>query len=234
MTKRSYDQFCPLAKALDILGERWTLLIIRELLVGPARYTDLSASLPGIGTNLLATRLRDLESYDLVRRRQLPPPAASTVYELTEEGEELRESVLALGRFGLKHLEPRDLLDGECVLPVRSALLGLPIAIERAEAQDLTATFRLEVAGQPYTLSVDAGRATFRGGAPTHADAVIHIERAGLLRVAMRAATLQEIEADGDITINGDRAAAERLLDTIDYSWIIPPEFAEAALAAAR
>ena len=234
MTKRSYDQFCPLAKALDILGERWTLLIIRELLVGPARYSDLSNSLPGIGTNLLATRLRDLESHGLVRRRELPPPAASTVYELTEDGEELREPVLALGRFGLKHLEPQDLVDGCCVLPARAAILGLPMALEQADARDLTATFRLEISGQPYTLSMDAGRPTFSLGAPPSTDAVIRIERPDLLRVAMNAATLQDIEAEGKISIEGDRAAAERLLEIIDYSWLIPPEFADAALAAVR
>src|SRR5207249_7630269 len=93
--KRSYKQFCPLARSLDILGERWTLLIVRNLLVGPQRYTDLLEGLPGIGTNLLSARLKDLETEGIVARRTLPPPAASIVYELTELGWGLEDPVIA-------------------------------------------------------------------------------------------------------------------------------------------
>src|SRR2546427_742794 len=88
-TKRSYDQWCAVARSLDIVGERWTMLIVRDLLVGPKRYTDLLTGLPGIGTNLLAQRLRELEANGLVERADLPPPAAATVYRLTERGEAL-------------------------------------------------------------------------------------------------------------------------------------------------
>src|SRR2546421_5058094 len=84
--RRSYEQFCPLARALDVLGERWTLLVVRELLLGPRRFSDLRAHLPGIAPALLTQRLRDLEAAGLVRRAELPPPAARTVYELTERG----------------------------------------------------------------------------------------------------------------------------------------------------
>ena len=94
MAKRGYNQFCAAARALDLLGERWTLLLIRDLLTGPKRYTDLLNGLPGIGTNLLAGRLKELESAGVVQRRELPPPAASTVYELTERGLEPRSSVV--------------------------------------------------------------------------------------------------------------------------------------------
>ena len=90
MAKR-YDQYCPMAHALSLVGERWALLVVRELLKGPRRYTDLAAGLPGIGTNVLATRLRELEEAGVVQRRKLPPPAASTVYELTEYGAGLEE-----------------------------------------------------------------------------------------------------------------------------------------------
>src|SRR5947208_14165031 len=99
--KRSYSQFCPLARSLDILGERWTLLIVRNLLVGPQRYKDLLDGLPGIGTNLLAARLKDLEKEGIIRRRSLPPPAGSTVYELTERGWGLEEPIHVLGRWGI-------------------------------------------------------------------------------------------------------------------------------------
>jgi DNA-binding HxlR family transcriptional regulator len=86
---KAFDQYCPIAHALSIVGERWSLLVVRELLKGPRRYTDLAGGLPGIGTNILASRLRDLEAGGVVQRRKLPPPAASTVYELTEYGAEL-------------------------------------------------------------------------------------------------------------------------------------------------
>src|SRR3990172_1406948 len=100
MDRRAYDQFCALAVALDHIGERWTLLVIRELLLGPKRYTDLRQGLPGIAANLLARRLRTLEEDGLVRRRRLPPPAASTIYELTDRGRELEPALLILMRWG--------------------------------------------------------------------------------------------------------------------------------------
>src|SRR5918995_3325809 len=100
MGKRRYDQYCALARTLDVVGERWTLLLVRELLLGPRRYKDLLAGLPGIGTNLLAERLRHLEEFGLVRRRSLPPPAGSRVYELTELGRGLESVVMELGRWG--------------------------------------------------------------------------------------------------------------------------------------
>src|SRR5256714_15633110 len=98
MTSRSYDQFCGIARALDLVGERWALLVVRELILGPKRFTDLRRGLPGIGTNILAARLKELERADVVGRRALPPPVAPTVYELTEDGRELRPSLPALGR----------------------------------------------------------------------------------------------------------------------------------------
>src|SRR3954471_3077580 len=105
MAKR-FDQYCPVANALSIVGERWALLVVRELLRGPRRYTDLAAGLPGIGTNVLATRLRELEAGGVVARRKLPPPAASTVYELTEYGAQLEEVIHAIARWGARSLGP--------------------------------------------------------------------------------------------------------------------------------
>ena len=100
MARRGYQQYCGLARALDVLGERWTLLLVRNLLLGPQRFTDLLEGLPGIGTNLLANRLRELKSAGLVARRELPPPAGSVVYELTPRGRDLEPTVLALSRWG--------------------------------------------------------------------------------------------------------------------------------------
>jgi DNA-binding HxlR family transcriptional regulator len=105
MPKR-YDQYCPVAHALDLVGERWALLVVRELMHGPKRYTDLAEHLPGIGTNILASRLRDLEACGIVAKRKLPPPAASRVYELTEYGRGLRTVVRELALWGARSLGP--------------------------------------------------------------------------------------------------------------------------------
>jgi DNA-binding HxlR family transcriptional regulator len=104
---KSYEQYCGVAKALDVVGERWTLLVVRELLAGPMRYTDLIDGIPGIATDMLAARLKTLEESELVTRRQLPPPAASTVYELTEAGRGLEPVVHELARFGASLLGRR-------------------------------------------------------------------------------------------------------------------------------
>ncbi len=104
---KEYGQYCPMAHALDLVGERWSLLIVRELLEeGPLRYTDLHCRLGGCGTNILATRLKHLEQAGVLRRRQLPPPAASTVYELTEYGEALRPVMHELAHWGARSLGP--------------------------------------------------------------------------------------------------------------------------------
>jgi DNA-binding HxlR family transcriptional regulator len=103
---KHYDHYCPVAHALDLVGERWALLVVRELMTGPKRYTDLAGHLPGIGTNILASRLRDLEAAGIVTKRTLPPPAASRVYELTEYGQELRTVVRELALWGARSLGP--------------------------------------------------------------------------------------------------------------------------------
>ncbi|MFD2007428.1 winged helix-turn-helix transcriptional regulator [Streptomyces narbonensis] len=106
--RRSYDQHCAAARALDLVGDRWTLLVVRELLAGPRRYTDLHADLPGVSTDMLAGRLKDMEGAELVTRRRLPPPAAASVYELTPRGRDLLPVLRALAAWGAPDLgEPR-------------------------------------------------------------------------------------------------------------------------------
>ncbi len=105
---KDYGQYCPIAHSLGLLGERWSLLVVRELLHGPKRYTDLVDGLPGIGTNILATRLKDLEAGGVLRKVKLPPPAASTVYELTPKGEALQPVLHELARWGARSLGPPD------------------------------------------------------------------------------------------------------------------------------
>jgi len=104
--RKRYEQYCPIAHALDLVGERWALLVVRELMHGPKRYTDLAGHLPGIGTNILAARLRALEECGIVAKRRLPPPAASQVYELTDYGRSLRTVMRELALWGARSLGP--------------------------------------------------------------------------------------------------------------------------------
>jgi DNA-binding HxlR family transcriptional regulator len=104
--RKRYDLYCPVAHALRLVGERWALLLVLELMSGPKRYTDLAEALPGIGTNILADRLRDLEAGGIVEKRKLPPPAASRVYELTEYGRALRPAIRELALWGARSLGP--------------------------------------------------------------------------------------------------------------------------------
>lgn len=120
--RRSYDQYCSTARALDVVGDRWTLLIVRELLAGPRRYTDLHADLPGVSTDVLASRLRDMERDGLTTRRRLPPPGAAYVYELTPRGRELLPVLQALGTWGAPALGERRPTDA-----VRAHWFALPL-----------------------------------------------------------------------------------------------------------
>src|SRR3977135_1784085 len=104
---RTYEQYCPVARALELIGERWALLVVRELLLGPRRFTDLMDGLPGISTNVLATRLKELEQAGIVSKRNLPPPAASAVYELSDANGGLAAVLAALAAWGMDLLGPR-------------------------------------------------------------------------------------------------------------------------------
>jgi DNA-binding HxlR family transcriptional regulator len=166
MAKR-FDQYCPLAHAVGLVGDRWSLLIVRELLHGPRRYTDLATGLPGIGTNILAARLRELERAEIVRRHKLPPPAASTVYELTEYGAELDEAMHALARWGARSLGPpgpNDELYPEWGLNAFTALFN-PEA-----ARGLTETYVLRVGDDVFTVRLEDGRMDTDVGAADDSD----------------------------------------------------------------
>src|SRR3954469_17016493 len=167
MAKR-YDEYCPVAHAMSLVGERWALLLVRELLKGPRRYTDLAAGLPGIGTNVLATRLRELEAGGVVARRKLPPPAASTVYELTEYGAGLEEVLHAVARWGARSLGlPRadDELDPEWGLSAFRALLY------PERARGLTETYAVRVDESAFTVHLEDGRLRTELGVSADLDA---------------------------------------------------------------
>src|SRR5262245_22608449 len=148
---RRYRQYCPVAKSLDVLGERWTLLIVRNLMVGPQRYTDLREALPGLATDLLTARLRTLEDAGYVARRQLPRPASVMVYELTPRGQLIARVILELGRVGLTMLgQPAD---GDLVT-ADALVLSLRPSFRADVAGDVEESYQVELDGEPYVVNV--------------------------------------------------------------------------------
>jgi DNA-binding HxlR family transcriptional regulator len=151
MSARSYNQNCPIARGLDVLGERWTLLILRELVGGPRRYGDLRAELPGIATNLLADRLRELEDAGLIDRTELPPPVARTVYTLSDTGwRKVLPVIKAIATFGLDLLEPAD----SAITALNGFLAGILLGFDPAHSGDLTASYRVEIDGRRFEFAV--------------------------------------------------------------------------------
>jgi DNA-binding HxlR family transcriptional regulator len=207
MAKRKFDQYCPMAHALSLVGERWSLLIVRELLHGPKRYTDLAHGLPGIGTNILASRLRDLEECGVVEKRKLPPPAASTVYELTEYGAELREAMYAIARWGARTLGPPT-ADDE--LYPEWGMNALPALFNAAEARGLTETYVLNVDGDVFTARIVDGSLEVRIGAAEEADLVVEMGMDTFFALATGEVELREAAERGTARVEGDPAAIDR------------------------
>ncbi len=212
MNGRSYGQYCPVARTLDLVGERWTLLLVRELLLGPMRFTDLHGALVGIPRNLLADRLRDLESHGLVARRELPPPAARTVYELTATGRGLMPAIAELVRWGLTRLDPPPV--DEPVSPAMAVLAGLA-AHARPEADGAgDATYVLEVDGRAFTLGFTGGGLALGMVATTAPDLAVSVSAATLLRLRLGADSVSDATAAGRLRFEpDDPALAERFLD---------------------
>jgi DNA-binding HxlR family transcriptional regulator len=202
MAKRSYQQYCPTAYALDVLGDRWTLLIIRDLLFGPRRYTDLLGGLPGIGTNLLANRLKELEAEEIVRKTKLPPPASSTVYQLTERGRELSPVIKILADWGLE-LMPTEVPDDNdvsvvpCVAAMKRFFVGNGLT-------DMTV--QLHLYEEIYTLTINDGELRIQPGMAPDADLVAYTTPRALMTLLVEdsdpAAYIESGELDiraGDI-----------------------------------
>jgi DNA-binding HxlR family transcriptional regulator len=169
---RTYSQYCAVAKALDVVGDRWTLLIVRELLLrGPSRYTDLREGLPGVATNLLADRLRELEGEGLAVRRKEPPPSSAMVFELTERGRDLAPVIGALARWGMPYINagPREADE------FRGRWLVWPAEtyLKDAEPEGPPATIALNAGGEPMLLELRDGEIRAREGSVEHPDATL-------------------------------------------------------------
>ncbi|MFJ9821973.1 winged helix-turn-helix transcriptional regulator [Streptomyces sp. NPDC101151] len=202
--RRSYDQYCSAARALDLVGDRWTLLIVRELLAGPRRYTDLHADLPGVSTDVLASRLKDMERDGLTTRRRLPPPGAAYVYELTPKGRELLPVLQALGRWGQTELGERRPTDA-----VRAHWFALPLL--RALEGEGVVEVRLEEGEFHLRVGAEDGPVYGDGPAPGEADARLVMDSETCAALARGESTLPEAVNAGRVTVTGDGTLAKAL-----------------------
>ena len=215
MQKRSYDQWCAVARSLDIVGERWTMLLIRDLLVGPKRYKDLLAGLPGIGTNLLTQRLRELESHGLVERTTLPAPASATVYRLTERGVALDPVIFALGRWGFQFLgkpKPSDVM-----LP-DPFFVSLRASFRPEHAPDLVERYAFRVEDRLFEVVIDKGTIAIGEGSATKPDATFTTDAKTLFALRRRELTSRQAIASGKIRVEGDSRALERFVEATAWS----------------
>jgi DNA-binding HxlR family transcriptional regulator len=197
--RRNYSQNCPIARGLDVLGERWTLLILRELVGGPRRYGDLRAQLPGIATNLLAQRLKELQDDGLVDRTDLPAPVGRTVYTLSDLGWRQALPILqSVAWFGVDRLDP---IDAGPTTPLNGFLAGILLGFDRAKAAGLEMTCRVEIDGRRFEFAITQGRLAGAGGEPavtiTASAADLVAARLGASE-AKRAAALRRVAFDGD------------------------------------
>ena len=206
--RRTYDDGCAAAHALDLVGERWALLVVRELVLGPKRFTDLRSGLPGVSSNVLAERLNGLEEAGVVRRRKLPPPAASKVYELTEWGMELEPVIDQLGRWGVRSpSKPKDAPIG-----VDALILSFRTMFDSEAAEGLDARYELRLGENRFQAEVSDGRfEIFRGGAETP-DAVVEADAGTLSALVYGGLPLTDALSSGDVKVEGHKQAVEGFL----------------------
>lgn len=205
---RSYSQYCSVAKALDVVGDRWTLLIIRELILqGPSRYTDLRGALPGIATNMLAERLRELEAAGLVRRVAAEPPVATTLFQLTEAGAELEPVLNTLGAWGVRYMaQPAE--DDE----FRSHWFAFPASLflHDREPDGPPIAIELRTTGRPAVIEVAGGAVSTRLGTTPSPDLVLSGSPQLILGL-LSAHLTPEAARDAGLEIDGDAGVLARL-----------------------
>ena len=225
---RPYAQYCPVAHSLELVGERWALLIVRDLLKGPKRYSDLLGGLPGLGTNILAARLRDLERGGVVHKRKLPPPANCNVYELTEYGAQLEEVIHALGRWGFRSLGPPPAKG--CELPEGWLVQGAETMFDPERAGGLTGSWVVRCAGEVATIRVANGSIAADPGAESDVDAVLELDLGSLFGLVAGELDPDDAIAHGLVRVEGDPTALVSFLSIFDAERA-PEETAAAAAA---
>jgi len=212
---KRFDQYCPIAHALSLVGERWALLVVRELMKGPKRYTDIAAGLPGIGTNILATRLKELETAGIVVRRKLPPPAASTVYELTDYGAGLEETMHALARWGARTLGPPgpgDEFDPDWGLNAFPALLNPELA------RGLTETYVIRAGDDVFTVRLLDGQLQVEMGDAGDADLRLTADMDTFFLLASGDVDPREVAGCGDLEVEGDPERLVRFFQIFSFA----------------
>jgi DNA-binding HxlR family transcriptional regulator len=209
-TTRSYGEACAIARALDVVGERWALLVVRELLLGPQRFSDLRNALPHASSNLVADRLRELLGRGVIDRRKLPPPASSWVYELTDWGRDLEPILLALGDWGSHVPLPP--------APVTLSATSMVIFLRSAARPDPAAspsTCRLELDDRVWTIRAEAGRLQVQAGEPARPDASLRTDPATLNALLEGSTEFYAAVSDGSVVAAGDLQALRRLVQSV-------------------
>lgn len=210
--RRTYDQYCPTAKALDVVGQRWTLLVVRELMLGPQRFTDLAAGLPGVGRNVLAERLAQMQEDGLVRRTTLPPPAASHVYELTERGEDLRPVVQELSRFGMSLLGAPASTDR---FRLGWLMRSLELMFRPDAAAGLHEAYEFRIDGEAFSVRVDDGVVRVRQGSAPDAAFGLEADLATFVGLGAKVLDPDEALASGRARAWGDLEAGARSVEIL-------------------
>lgn len=205
-TGRRYDDACGTAHALELVGERWALLVMRELMLGPKRFSDIRADLPGISANVLTQRLEGLEAAGLVQRRKLPPPASVQVYELTEWGYEAEPFIKSMGRWATRS----PLHDASRQLSATSLMLSFRTMFDGARAGDLKAAIGFRLGAETFLVSIAEGRLTAERSDPTRVQAVITGTPPAVAGVVYGGVPLEAMEAEGALSVEGDRQLVRR------------------------
>jgi DNA-binding HxlR family transcriptional regulator len=206
--RRKYEEGCAVSHALDLIGERWALVVVRELLLGPKRFTDLRAGMPGASPDVLAQRLRELKEAGVVRQHKLPPPAGSQVYELTDWGAELEPVVTHLGRWG-SH-SPSMPYDAD--RSIDSLVLSLRALFDRRAAQGFSATIALRLGENHFSIKIAGGQLQLARGEAEQATATLDTNPQTLAALLYGGRPLDDVLRTGEVTIAGEAAVAARFL----------------------
>jgi DNA-binding HxlR family transcriptional regulator len=209
--KRKYDDGCAVAQALDVIGERWALLVVRDLLLGPKRFTDLLAGLPGASSDVLTQRLRELADAGVVQRRRLAPPAGSWVYELTPWGAGLEEIVVGLARWA--HGSPNMRYD--LPLGTDSLMLSIKTLFDGPAAGDLQTAIALHLEDEPFWIRIAEGDLTMGRGEIDNPDAALDTDTATLLSLVQTDRPIDDAIATGQLVLSGDRAVVDRFHESV-------------------